>query len=68
LRGTWCGPAPRRSTRQFSIDVGRLARRDGTPVAAALFIGGNMVDPEIKMIEHRVASTAASRSQRHTVQ
>ena len=53
---------------RFSIEVGRLGVPGRYTVAAALFIGGNMVDPDIKLIEHRVASTAAKRPRPDTVQ
>ena len=45
----------------FSIDLRQLGPPGKYTIAAALFIGGNRVNPEIKLVEHRVARVTAPR-------
>jgi len=47
---------------EFDIELTELGPPGKYTIATALFIGGNRVDPEVKLIEHRVARVAARRA------
>ena len=47
---------------EFVIDLRQLGPPGKYTIATGLFIGGNRVDPEVKLIEHRVARVAAPRA------
>ncbi len=55
------GLAVFRKDGRFVVDLKDLTAPGLYTVAAALFIGGNAVNPEVKVIEHRVAGTLAPR-------
>jgi hypothetical protein len=55
------GLAAFRKDGRFVVDLKDLAAPGLYTVAAALFIGGNALNAEIKLIEHRVAATSAAR-------
>jgi len=46
---------------EFLINLRQLGPPGKYTIAAALFIGGNRVNPEVKLIEHRVARASARR-------
>jgi hypothetical protein len=60
------GQAARGKTGEFVIDLRQLGPPGKYTIATALFIGGNRVDPEVKLIEHRVARGAAARTSART--
>ena len=55
------GRAAFRKDGRFVVDLKNLGGPGLYTVAAALFIGGNDLNPEIKVIEHRVGTTSAAR-------
>jgi hypothetical protein len=55
------GTAAFRKDGRFVVDLKSLGGPGLYTVAAALFIGGNALNPEIKVVEHRVGATSAAR-------
>ena len=55
------GLAAFRKDGRFVVDLKDLTTPGLYTVAAALFIGGNAVNPEVRVIEHRVAAALAPR-------
>ena len=55
------GLAAFRKDERFVVDLKDLATPGLYTVAAALFIGGNAVNPEVRVVEHRVAGALAPR-------
>ena len=51
---------------QFVLDLKDLAAPGLYTVVAALYVGDNGVNPEVKVIEHRAAGIPASRRDTHT--
>jgi hypothetical protein len=64
------GTAAFRKDGRFVVDLKNLGGPGLYTVAAALFIGGNTLNPEIKVVEHRVGTTSAAqpRSRAHSDQ
>ena len=58
------GTAAFRKDGRFVVELKNLGGPGLYTVAAALFIGGNALNPEIKVIEHRVEATSAARPSR----
>jgi hypothetical protein len=55
------GTATLRSNRLFVVDLAPLSPPGLYTIAAALFIGRNAMNPEVKLVKHRVAGAAAQR-------
>ena len=51
---------------RFVLELKGLAVPDLYTVVAALYVGGNSVNPEVRVIEHRVAGTSTARHGLHT--
>jgi hypothetical protein len=49
------GAEPPDKSGRFVVDLGKLAGPGRYRVMTALVLGGNSVNPEIKVFEHRVA-------------
>jgi len=49
-----------RRNRVFVVDLASLRAPGLYTIAAALFIGGNAMNPEVKLIKHRVAERSLS--------
>ena len=56
------GSAAPSKSGQFAIDLRRLGNAGLYTIAVAVLVGGNTVNPEVKLVEHRVAGTRTHRT------
>jgi hypothetical protein len=60
------GAGPFATSGRFVLDLKGLGAPGLYTIVAALYVGGNSVDPEVKVIEHRIAGTATAQHALHT--